>query len=163
MNRTFLASFGILAMLAPSASAQAVAFRPGVASFPNGVSMSATPVVSVDRRYVRLDVAPYFTGLQGFDTFSVPAAVGGGGFGGPGDGGGFAGMDGPMDGMTAHERRFAGFVSPNPTVAASRASSPSRWQQQRAMGPQARSIAKQKSHRRGSLRGGRARSVGPNK
>ena len=48
--------------------------------------MSVAPVVSTDRRYVRLGVTPIFTGLQGFDTFPVPATVGGGGFGGPGGG-----------------------------------------------------------------------------
>ena len=159
MTRTFVASFGILVMLAPTASAQAVAFRPGVASFPNGVSMSATPVVSVDRRYVRLGVSPYFTGLQGFDTFPVPAAVSGG-FGGPGVGVGFAGMDGPMDAMTAHERRLAGFASPNPTDAALRASSPPQWHQQRTTGPRAESIPKEK--RRGGSKAARVRSRRPN-
>jgi len=166
MPRTFLATLGIiawLAVLAPSASAQAVAFQPGVASFPNGVSMSTTPVVSVDRRYVRLGVSPFFTGLQGFDTFPVPAAVGGGGFAGPVGGMGFAGpiggvgfagMDGPMDGMAAFERRLAGFASPNP-IDAFGEPTPPRWRQQRTAGPQARSIKKQKSHRRGSQsRGG---------
>ena len=162
MTRTFLASLGILASLAPTASAQAVAFQPGVASFPNGVSMSVAPVVSADRRYVRLGVSPFFTGLQGFDTFSVPAAVGGGGFGGPGGGVGFAGMDGPIDAMTAYERRLAGFASPNPTDAALRASSPPQWRPQRTTGPRAESIPKQKSHRRGSPRGGRVRSGGSN-
>ena len=145
-------------MLAPSASAQAVAFQPGVASFPNGVSMSVAPVVSADRRYVRLGVSPYFTGLQGFDTFPVPAAVGGGGFGGLGGGVGFAGMDGPIDGMTAIERRLAGFASPNPADAALGHSSPPRWRPQRTMGPRAESIPK-KRHRRGEPDGPRAGSV----
>ena len=162
MTRTFLASFGILALLAPSASAQAVAFQPGVASFPNGVSMSVTPVVSADRRYVRLGVSPYFTGLQGFDTFPVPAAVGGGGFGGLGGGVGFAGMDGPIDGMTAY-RATARWL---------RLAQPDR---RRAQGFHAASVAtaeddgsasrvdpEEKSHRRGSPRGGRVRSGGPN-
>ncbi len=162
MTRTFLASLGIIASLVPSASPQAVAFRPGVASFPNGVSMSATPVVSADRRYVRLGVTPVFTGLQGFDTFPIPAAVGGGGFGGVGGGVGFAGMDGPMDGMIAYERRLAGFAPPNRTDAALRASSPPRWRPQRTTDPRAESIPKKKSHRRGSPRGGRARSGGSN-
>ena len=162
MNRTFLASLAILTSIAPTASAQAVAFQPGVASFPNGASMSVAPVVSADRRYVRLGVSPFFTGLQGFDTFSVPAAVGGGGFRGLGGGVGFAGMDGPIDGMTAHERRLAGFASPLPSAAALRASSPPQWRPQRAMGPRAESIPKQKRHRRGTLRGGRVRSGGPN-
>jgi hypothetical protein len=151
MIRIFLASFGILAMLGPSASAQAVAFQPGVASFPNGVSMSVAPVVSADRRYVRLGVSPYFTGLQGFDTFPVPAAVGGGGFGG---GVGFAGMDGPMDGMTAIDRRVAGFVSPHRTGAAIGNHTPPRWRQQGTAAPRAKSIQK-KGPRRGSPRGSR--------
>ena len=162
MTRTFLASFGILAMLAPSASAQAVAFQPGVASFPNGVSMSVAPVVSADRRYVRLGVTPYFTGLQGFDTFPVPAAVGGGGFGGLGGGVGFAGMDGPMDGMTAYERRLAGFASPNPTDAAFRAFHAAPVATAEDDGSASRSRSRRESHRRGSPRGGRVRSGGPN-
>jgi len=162
MTRTFLASLGIIALLAPSVSAQAVAFQPGVASFPNGVSMSATPVVSADRRYVRLGVTPYFTGLQGFDTFPIPAAVGGGGFGGAGGGVGFAGMDGPIDARTAYERRFAGFAPPNPTFAALRASSPPQWRPQRTTGPRPESIPK-KSHRRGSPSGSRGSSARSNK
>ncbi len=151
---TFLASFGILAMLGPSATAQAVAFQPGVASFPNVVSMSVAPVVSADRRYVRLGVSPYFTGLQGFDTFPVPAAVGGGGFGGFGGGVGFAGMDGPMDGMTPTDRWLAGFASPHRTGAAFGGPTPPRWRPQRTAGPRARSILK-KGPRRGSPRRGR--------
>ncbi len=31
-----------------------VAFAPTVSSFPNGVTLNATPVVSADRRYVRM-------------------------------------------------------------------------------------------------------------
>lgn len=91
-----------LAAFAPTASAQ-VAFAPQVSSFPNGVSLSATPVVSADRRYVRLTVNPQFTALEGFDTYSVPAAVSGG----PGGPGAFRSMGIPggtfsagMDGVT---------------------------------------------------------------
>jgi hypothetical protein len=122
--------------------------------------MSATPVVSVDRRYVRLGVSPFFTGLQGFDTFSVPAAVGGGGLGGLGGGLGFAGMDGPIDGMTAHERRLAGITPPNPADAALRATSPPRWRPQRTMGPRAESLPNVK--RRGGPKAARLRSRRPN-
>src|SRR4051812_47670431 len=154
MIRTFLASFGILAMLAPSATAQAVAFQPGVASFPNGVSMSVAPVVSADRRYVRLGVTPYFTGLQGFDTFPVPAAVGGGGFGGFGGGVGFAGMDGPMDGRTNFDRRLAGSGSPQWAGADFGDPTPPQWRPQRTAGLRTKSIPK-KGPRRGRPRGGR--------
>lgn len=68
--------------LSPVASAQ-VAFVPQVSSFPNGVMLGTTPVVSSDRRYVRMTINPRFTALEGFDTYSVPGAVSGGG-GGPG-------------------------------------------------------------------------------
>jgi len=81
-----------------NANAQAVAFVPSVTAFPNGVTMSATPVVSHDRRYVRLGMFPQFTVLEGFDPFAVPAAVTGGGGnglgGGVGGAAGFAGMNG---------------------------------------------------------------------
>lgn len=76
---------GGLALPLPTCRAQ-VAFQPGVSSFPDGVVLSTVPVVSADRRYVRLGVAPQFTGLQGFDAVSVPAAVAGmNGIGGMGN------------------------------------------------------------------------------
>lgn len=117
--RPWIAAAGFLCAIgvAPAARGQ-VAFSPQVGAFQNGVVLSATPVVSFDRRYVRLGMLPQFTALEGFDTFSVPAAVGGvgagpgmgglggagGGLGGMGGGGGagglmgFAGMNGPIDG-----------------------------------------------------------------
>jgi hypothetical protein len=101
--RTGLIVSGLLAALPSVAGAQAVAFVPTVQTFPNGVTMSTTPVVSADRRYVRLGVSPQFTVLEGIDPFLVPAAVSGGGGGGGLGGGvgglvGFAGMNGPMAG-----------------------------------------------------------------
>lgn len=63
------------------ASAQ-IAFAPTVSPFQNGVMLNTTPVVSYDRRYVRLSMNPVFTGLEGFTTMAVPAAVGGGGING---------------------------------------------------------------------------------
>jgi hypothetical protein len=91
-----IAAFALAALLAPPAGAQAVAFQPVVNSFPNGVMMSATPVVSADRRYVRLTMNPQFTALNGFDTYVVPGAVSGG----PGGAlpGGLAGLNGPVGG-----------------------------------------------------------------
>jgi hypothetical protein len=104
ISRTWVAAVGFAALIAPAAHAQAVAFFPGVQAFPNGAVLSATPVVSYDRRYVRLSMNPQFTALEGFTTFQVPAAVTGGGGGGLGGGGGvggmlgFAGMNGPIAG-----------------------------------------------------------------
>jgi hypothetical protein len=75
----------------------AVAFQPVIGTFPDGVQLYVTPVVTADRRYVRfVNLNPVFTTLEGFDNFVIPAAVsggfgfGGGGFGG-GGGGGFGG------------------------------------------------------------------------
>lgn len=108
IRRIGIVAAGLAVLSAPSAWGQAVAFVPNVVPFPNGVTMSATPVVSFDRRYVRLGMMPQFTALEGLDPFLVPAAVSGGpGGGGAGGGGvgaglggvvGFAGMNGPMAG-----------------------------------------------------------------
>ncbi len=88
----------------------AVAFVPQVGFVPNGATLSVTPAVSADRRYVRLSVNPYFNTVNGFTTYtSQLGAVGGGGAGGFGGGGagglgggggagGFAGMNGVMGG-----------------------------------------------------------------
>ncbi len=66
----------------PVVGAGAVAFQPNVQSLPDGVIMSVTPVVSADRRYVRMTLSPFFQTFVRFDTFSTQAAVGGGGLGG---------------------------------------------------------------------------------
>jgi len=71
-----------VAELLPIVGPGSVSFFPQVAQFPNGVQLQVTPVVSADRRYVRMTLAPNFTALEGFDTISVPAAVGGSGLGG---------------------------------------------------------------------------------
>ncbi len=68
--------------LLPIVGFGSVAFVPQVQSFPNGVQLQVTPVVSADRRYVRMTLSPNFTAIEGFDTIQVPAAVGGGGLGG---------------------------------------------------------------------------------
>lgn len=82
---TLLPTLVTLIALYPGASPRAnaqVAFAPGVSAFQNGVMLNATPVVSYDRRYVRLGMNPVFTGLEGFTTVAVPGAVGGGGING---------------------------------------------------------------------------------
>lgn len=71
-----------VAALQPIIGAGAVAFQPQIQTFPSGVQLFVTPVVSADRRYVRLSLSPFFTTLDGFDNFTIPAAVGGGGLGG---------------------------------------------------------------------------------
>ena len=42
------------------------------ALFPNGVTLTVTPVVSADRRYVRMTLTPFFNALNGFTTIHVP-------------------------------------------------------------------------------------------
>jgi hypothetical protein len=74
-----------------------VAFVPGIGEIPTGATMTVTPAVSADRRYVRLSVNPFFNVLNGFTAIPVFGAVGGGNFGGFGGFGGFAGMNGLVD------------------------------------------------------------------
>jgi hypothetical protein len=78
----------------------AIAFQPGITPIPDGVQMGVTPVVSADRRYVRLTVNPFFQSLRGVDTFSFPggAVSGGGGFGFGGGGAGGIGGGGNLGG-----------------------------------------------------------------
>jgi hypothetical protein len=110
-NWFLLAGLGLLALASrpfetPVLAQGAVAFQPVVSSFPSGVTLDVTPAVSADRRYVRLGLAPNFTGLNGFDTFAVPAAVGGGGFAGMN---GFVGGAGGMGGGGAAGAGGGGF------------------------------------------------------
>jgi hypothetical protein len=74
-----------------------VAFGPVIGSLPDGVILNVAPVASADRRYVRMTMQPQFFAAQGFDTFTVPAAVGGG----PGGflPGGFGGVGGMGQGL----------------------------------------------------------------
>jgi len=83
-----------------------IAFTPNVSAILNGAALTAAPVVSPDRRYVRMTLSPYFNTVNGFTTYTAQVgAVGGAGFGGGGAvggggaavggaGGGFAGMGG---------------------------------------------------------------------
>jgi type II secretory pathway component GspD/PulD (secretin) len=68
--------------LVPIVGPGSVAFLPVPQSFPNGVTLNVTPVVSADRRYVRMTLSPFFTAIESFNQISVPAAVGGSGLGG---------------------------------------------------------------------------------
>ena len=71
-----------VASLIPIVGPGSVAFFPQTAQFPSGVTLIVTPVVSADRRYVRMTLSPFFNALEGFDAIQVPAAVGGSGLGG---------------------------------------------------------------------------------
>ena len=71
-----------VASLTPIVGPGSVAFMPTPAPLPNGVTLTVTPVVSADRRYVRMTLAPVFNAIDGFTTIQVPAAVGGSGLGG---------------------------------------------------------------------------------
>ncbi len=74
----------------------AIAFTPQVGFVPNGLTLTVTPAVSADRRYVRLSVNPYFNTVNGFTTYTSQLGAVGGTGGGFGGGGGFAGMNGVM-------------------------------------------------------------------
>ena len=93
-----LGLFTLLGGMQTTAKAQ-IAYVPGIGFIPTGATMTVTPVVSADRRYVRVGVNAFFNDLNGFSTFSFPGgAVGGGNFGGGGFGGAVAaGMNGVID------------------------------------------------------------------
>ena len=85
-----------------------VGFAPVVGSFPNGVNLDVTPVVSHDRRYVRMSVNFQSTAIEGFDSALIPAAVGGNGNGAPGGGFGAGGGRGGGGGGGAGRLGFMG-------------------------------------------------------
>ena len=61
----------------------AVAYTPNVSAINSGVMLLVTPVVSADRRYVRMTLTPTFNTVNGFSTYSAQTgAVGGSGLGG---------------------------------------------------------------------------------
>jgi type II secretory pathway component GspD/PulD (secretin) len=70
-NRNFVSS------LFPIVANGAVAFQPQISQLPDGVILNVTPVVSADRRYVRMTLSPFFQTFIQFDTFTIPAAVSG--------------------------------------------------------------------------------------
>ncbi len=71
----------------------AVGYQPVITILPEGASLSATAVISADRRYVRITSVPFFSGIAEVNTFNF--ATGGGGQTGGGTGGqGFGGMGG---------------------------------------------------------------------
>ena len=72
-----------VASLTPIVGPGAVAYSPSIGLIPSGVTLTVTPVVSADRRYVRLTLTPFFNALNNLQTFTFPGgAVGGSGLGG---------------------------------------------------------------------------------
>ncbi|MCE9547016.1 MAG: hypothetical protein K8T25_16195 [Planctomycetia bacterium] len=49
----------------------AVGFRPEITLLPSGATMSATAVISADRRYVRITALPFFSQVGNVSTFNV--------------------------------------------------------------------------------------------
>lgn len=68
----------------PVVSFGAIAFSPNIQSLPVGITLNVTPVVTADRRYVRLSLNPTFISDPSFQNFTVAGGVGGGGLGGQG-------------------------------------------------------------------------------
>src|ERR1700677_4515147 len=110
---TVAAAFGLITLgfqgLVPHARGQAIAFEPIIGLAPTGSTLGVTPVVSADRRYVRLTVNPSFNVVNGFSTFGIPGAVSGG----PSVNAGMNGVIGPVgvdDGRGMNPYGFAGNV-----------------------------------------------------
>ena len=111
---TFLmtAGLGVLLGLGSSRAAKAqfaVGYIPNIGSINDGASLNVTPVVSADRRYVRMTLLPVFNQVNGFEVFTIPGAVagvGGGGFGGGGGLGGGAGGGGGFVGRSVGLGKF---------------------------------------------------------
>lgn len=86
MHRAFtclVLALGLPTLTAAVARGQgAIGFAPNIGVAPDGVAMSAAPVVSADRRYVRLGVNANTFGFLGFDVVTQTVGAVGGGFGG---------------------------------------------------------------------------------
>ena len=83
----------------------AVGYQPVIERLPEGMSMTATAVISADRRYVRITPSPIFTAIGEVTTFNFATGEGGtqgnagaGGAGGSGLGGGGLGGGGGFGG-----------------------------------------------------------------
>ena len=97
----------------------AAAFTPNIGIAANGETMTVTPAVTADRRYVRLSVNAFFNTVNGFTPFTTPlgavggVGAGGGGLGGGGlgglGGGGLGGLGGGLGGVGGGLRSVGGF------------------------------------------------------
>jgi hypothetical protein len=68
----------------------ATGYQPVISNLQDGANLTATAVVSADRRYVRVQAQPFFSGIGAVYTFNFS----GGGAGGTGGGGGLGGGGG---------------------------------------------------------------------
>ncbi len=68
--------------LIPIVGPGAIIYTPVVGLIPTGQTLTVTPVVSADRRYVRLTMSPFFNALNSIQNFTFGAGAVGGGFGG---------------------------------------------------------------------------------
>lgn len=84
----------------PVATGLVVGFQPIITTILDGVSLTVQAVISADRRYVRLSVAPFFQNVTDVFTFSFigAGAAGGGAGGGVGGGLGAIGVGGGVGG-----------------------------------------------------------------
>ena len=81
----------------PVVGTGAVGFQPIIAPFNDGINLSVVAVISADRRYVRLSLAPFFNNIIDVQTFTQVSFGGAAGIGG-GGGGGFGGGGGGLGG-----------------------------------------------------------------
>jgi hypothetical protein len=82
----------------PFVARGAVGYQPVIITLPQGASLTATAVISADRRYVRISAGPLFSQITQVQTFNFASGAsgmspvpGGGGTGGFGGGGGGTG------------------------------------------------------------------------
>ena len=99
VNRPFVTS------LQPIVGNFAVGFQPVITSLQEGVTLTVLPVVSADRRYVRVTVSPQFQNVT--DVFTFAFLSGGTGAGGIGGGGGLGG------GQVGQQGNIAGNIGGN--------------------------------------------------
>ncbi len=75
--------------LLPFVLNQGVGYQPVITTLPEGTNMSATAVISADRRYVRISVVPLFSAIGQVETFNFAtgaSSTSSGGTGTPGGG-----------------------------------------------------------------------------
>jgi hypothetical protein len=104
-----LVAFGIPCLGTDAFGQGAVAFTPNIGIAPTGETMTVTPVVSPDRRYVRLTVNPFFNAVNGFSSFTTPLGAVGGAGGNAVGGGGLGGALGGAGGLGGGGLRAVGF------------------------------------------------------
>jgi ASC-1-like (ASCH) protein len=101
------AAGGVGGRFLPFAARGAVGYQPIIITLPAGAQLSATAVVSADRRYVRVSATPFFSGIGSVTTFNTSTGAtstsgggntssssGGGGNSSSGMGGGSSGSSG---------------------------------------------------------------------